>query len=40
MTGSALMEWMMICVIRSSGSSSIKHTATIKEKREIKRQWG
>jgi hypothetical protein len=26
------MEWMMIWVIRSSGSNSIKHTAAIKEK--------
>jgi hypothetical protein len=30
--GSSLMEWMMILVRSSSGSSSIKHTAGIKEK--------
>jgi hypothetical protein len=31
-TGSSLMEWMMIWVTSSSGSSSIKHIAGIKEK--------
>jgi hypothetical protein len=30
--GSSLMEWMMIWVTSSSGSSSIKHTVGIKEK--------
>jgi hypothetical protein len=28
-TGSSLMEWMMILVRSSSGSSSIKHTTGI-----------
>jgi hypothetical protein len=31
-TVTSLIEWMMILVRRSSGSSSIKHTAAIKEK--------
>jgi hypothetical protein len=31
-TGLFLMEWMMIWVTRSSGSSCIKHTMGIKEK--------